>query len=140
MNYVNELIWALPFLMYAETHYRFKYLPSYLRKPEPELIADAPHRIDPGSDIPLLILAKDADKFPAKIVALQVRFLQNGVVTRDVHLIEKHILLKDTFWWKIFTLERGQLRGWLELDVIMTLETRSGTKTYRADNHRTSSH
>ena len=56
--------WFLPLFLYAETHYRFKYFFSFLKKQEPELLADAPHRVEPGKDIPILILSKDADRYP----------------------------------------------------------------------------
>ena len=41
-----ELV-SLLFLLYAETHYSFKGIYSRLKKKEPEIIADLPHRIDP---------------------------------------------------------------------------------------------
>jgi len=56
----TESLWFLPLFLYAETHYRFPYFFSLLRKNEPEIIADAPHRIEPGSPLPILILIKDA--------------------------------------------------------------------------------
>ncbi len=50
---------------YFEMHYRFRYLPfSRYFKREPEILADAPHRLEPGRKLPLTILVKDAHRFP----------------------------------------------------------------------------
>ena len=63
-------IWSLlgPFvLLYPEIHYLFKYFPfSRYRIREPEMIADAPFRIEPGQDIPVLLLLKDGKQFSSK--------------------------------------------------------------------------
>jgi len=61
----------IPFL-YAETHYRFKYFFSYLKKKEPEIIADMPFRLQAGKLLPILIVIKDADKYPVVIHELIV--------------------------------------------------------------------
>ncbi len=132
--------WTLPFLLYAETHYRFKYLFSFLRKAEPELIADAPHRIEPGTSIPLLILAKDADKFPAKLTSARVIMRKDGANVREIELLPSALLLNERIWWKVYNLPREGILGWLELEVLLTLSTSEKTRTYRSDNHRTSSH
>ena len=59
-------------ILYAETHYRFKYFFSYLKKREPEIIADIPSRITSGSIIPVLIIIKDADRYPVLIKEISV--------------------------------------------------------------------
>ena len=111
-----------------------------MRKPEPEVIADAPHRIEPNLNIPLLILAKDADKFPATLTSVKVLMRQSGATIREVELLSKSVNLHERMWWNVFELSRNGINGWLELDVYLTLETNGNTKTYRVDNHRTSSH
>ncbi|MDZ7301930.1 MAG: CehA/McbA family metallohydrolase [candidate division KSB1 bacterium] len=57
----------IPFWLYAEIHYRFKFIPSRLFYRQPEIIADAPHRIDPGQPLPILLLVKDANRFPIEL-------------------------------------------------------------------------
>jgi hypothetical protein len=59
---------ALLFFLYAETHYHFRFAPSLLYRRRPEIIADAPHRLEPGKALPVLLIIKDAHRFP---VALQ---------------------------------------------------------------------
>jgi hypothetical protein len=111
-----------------------------LRKPEPEVIADAPHRIDPDVNIPLLVLAKDADEFPAILTSVKVVVRQSGAAIREVELLPEPVRLHQRLWWNVFELSRNGINGWLDLDVYLTLITNGKTKTYRADNHRTSSH
>ncbi|MBC8399978.1 MAG: hypothetical protein H8E14_00665, partial [Candidatus Marinimicrobia bacterium] len=50
---------------YFEMHYRFRFFPfSRYFKREPEILADAPHSLEPGRKLPLTILIKDAHQFP----------------------------------------------------------------------------
>ena len=69
----------IPPILYAETHYRFKYFISYLKKKEPEIIADIPSRITVSESIPVLLIIKDADKYPVTI--------------KEVSIIEKNEVL-----------------------------------------------
>lgn len=164
----------LPFLLYAETHYRFRYFFSYLRKKEPEVIADAPHRVEPGKPVPLLILSKDAHRYPCRLSQIHVTVKQGDVVLLEKKLLKEPQVLSRKLWWHVYYLaipkivgrpaparllgfERasGRLRrahkaggeafpsttkGWISIDVEMTLEQKGKKKIYRNDNHRTSSH
>jgi len=67
---ISHLIW-LP-LLYAETHYRFKYFFSRLNKAEPEIIADCPSRIRKGELLPVLVIIKDADRYPVNLIEVDV--------------------------------------------------------------------
>ncbi|MCH6560272.1 hypothetical protein IH799_07965, partial [candidate division KSB1 bacterium] len=58
---------SILFLLYAETHYSFKGIYSRLKKMEPEIIADVPHRIKRGHPIPVLLLIKDAHQYPIEL-------------------------------------------------------------------------
>jgi hypothetical protein len=140
LTHVIDFTWTLPFLLYAETHYRFRYFFSLLRKSEPELIADAPHRIEPGSRIPLLILAKDADRFPARLMGVKVQLRQSGEPVEEHQMLSNPVDLKEKLWWKVIYLPPRRKYGWLETDVTMTIQVRGRTREYRVDNHRTSSH
>ena len=50
--------------MYAELHYKPKWLWSNYNINEPEILVDTPIRIEPGNDLPIMILIKDAHKYP----------------------------------------------------------------------------
>jgi hypothetical protein len=60
---------TLPFIaLYAETHFRFfRLFPSFLFMRQPEVVFDAPRRLDPGEDLPILLIANDLMRFPAEL-------------------------------------------------------------------------
>lgn len=129
----------LSVLLYAETHYRFRYFLSFLKKQEPEVIADAPFRIEPGGKIPILLLVKDGDKFPATLLRAKATLRGKGL-ERVVNLFDKPVLINKKWWWKIFAIEPGEFRGWAAIDIEFDLAGRNGRRTYHNDNHRTSTH
>jgi hypothetical protein len=133
-------LWFLPALLYAETHYRFPYFLSLLKKGEPEVIADAPHRLEPGHLLPVLILVKDSHLFPATLTQVSIDIHQGKRIVKHDDQLTAPLVLRDKFVWHIITLDVSDLVGWLELDVSFTLEHQGRSKTYRNDNHRTSSH
>ncbi len=135
-----DLLLFFPFLLYAETHYHFRKFFSYLKKHEPELIADAPHRIEPANSVPLLVLSKDAHRYPCTLrqVAVDVKQDLDSILT--CKLLDSPILLSEKWWWKIFWLDVPNSIGWIELDVSISIESKGKIKTYHNDNHKTSSH
>jgi len=95
----------IPLWLYAEIHYRFKFIPSRLFYRRPEIVADAPHRIAPGQPLPVLLLIKDANRFP--IVLQQV----NATISCVQQKVETFSLLRSgaridaPVWWKIFYID-----------------------------------
>lgn len=134
------LLWSVPFLLYAETHYRFRYFLSFLFKREPEVIADAPFRIEPGHKLPILLIAKDAHKFPSTLRSARVQVRQDGKLIHEKVLIQRSIHLTKKWWWRIFVLNPRGWSGWVDLDVTFRLESNHGDAIYANDNYRTSSH
>lgn len=136
----TEGLWFLPFFLYAETHYRFPYFFSLLRKNEPEIIADAPHRIEPGSPLPILILIKDAHLFPCELEQVSTELRQNGrVVRRDTHFTHPRRLGEKYASFTI-PIDVSEWKGWIEIDVTLSVKIRGASKENRNDNHRFSSH
>jgi len=74
----------LPFL-YAETHYHLKFLYPLYYKKEPEIITDIPTRVikSISKKIPILLLIKDADKFPVFVEKLEITVLQKNKTTKQ---------------------------------------------------------
>jgi hypothetical protein len=136
----QDIAWWLPFLLYAETHYRFKYFFSLLRKREPEIIADAPQRLEPGQPLPLLILAKDANSFPCTLRQVTVVVRQQSTVLFEGELLSAPRHLDKPLWWEILQLDARGWSGWIELQVGLQVEYNEQVKTYYSDNHRTSTH
>ena len=125
-------------ILYAEIHYGIF---SRLKKKEPEIIADAPHRVEPGSPIPLLCLIKDADKYPVRL-----RRVKTHLLYEDGQLEEKEWRIGDKFisqrlWHRIFLVEpKGGFWGGVKLDVNLEVETEKGTLWVKNDNYRQTSH
>jgi hypothetical protein len=132
--------WFLPFLLYAETHYRFRHLPSLLRKHEPEVIADAPFRLEPGARLPVLILVKDAHLFPCTIQQVSCEIRQGNKRLHSVEYLSKPVFFNEKLSSLVFWLDAATWEGWIELNVILTIEQGGKTTNYHNDNHRTSSH
>ena len=139
MTTLHDLTWLLPFFLYAETHYRFRYFFSFLRKREPEILADAPHRIEPGNTVPLLVLAKDAHQYPCTLRQITVTISQDGAVRSTRQLLTRPLKLRDKWWWTVYPIAPGGLTGWIDINVEFEIETKDVRRLYRNDNYRTSS-
>lgn len=65
-NLLSTNMLDLPLLLlYAETHFRFfRWFPSLLFKKEPEVLFDLPRRIEPGSNLPVLLIINDIRMYP----------------------------------------------------------------------------
>ena len=132
--------WLLPIFLYAETHYKFKGIFSRLFKKEPEIIADAPFRIDVKESIPLLIFVKDAHRYPMELEKVAIELVNDG--KREFLNIEiPNIHIKEKFWHRIFfvTPPEGFL-GDTTLDVRLHVRINGEKRFYQNDNYRISSH
>lgn len=76
---MNPEISTIPFLaLYAETHFRFfRGFPSFLYQKEPEILFDMPKRIEPGKNVPVLLICNDMDTFPVDIIGVTLIVSQN---------------------------------------------------------------
>jgi len=64
-------------LLYAEIHYRFfPFFPSMLFRKEPEIIFDAPRRIESDHDLPVVLVVHDLKKYPTELGNVQITVSQ----------------------------------------------------------------
>ncbi len=138
----------IPVWLYAEIHYRFKFIPSRLFYRQPEIIADAPHRIEPGQPLPILLLVKDANRVPIELQSATASIHCNAQPP-NVTLPALRFKLHDSpqsinspLWWRIFPIDvpaerRGQL-----VQVNIEIAYRCGGRQFRCnnDNHIGTSH
>ena len=84
--------------LYPEIHYRFRAFPFslYFRK-QPEIIADAPFRLEPGSDLPILLLVKDADRYPLLIDSVKIDACANDRRVTQVLSLRRETIKQH--WW-----------------------------------------
>ena len=124
-----------PFL-YAETHYRFKYFFSWLKKSEPEIIADIPSRIQSGDQLPVLLIVKDADKYETELLDIEIF---NG----DTKIFSEAINIKfdQRYFDKIFFIDSSNIEtGQHNFDVKIKYIIKNKIKTCTNDNHRGTKH
>ncbi len=141
MTIPDYIFFSLPVLAYAETHYSFRGIYSRLKKKEPEVVADAPHRIDPDMPIPVLILLKDSHLFPVRLINVTITLLLNGQVIRQQRhdLNTDYIIQKYRGYVLNFT-PPTDISGPVQLDVAFEIATETTSAIYHNDNYRISSH
>ena len=136
----SNLLYLLFPLLYAEIHYHFPYCFSLLHKKEPEIIADAPYRVEPNKDIPILILIKDADIYP--IILENITVYQNTIEgKRKFILLNKSEIINTHWYQKVFYLP--YTAGENIINVIIDIRSgKNGKKRIRIynDNYRFTSH
>ena len=119
--------------LYTEMHYRFKWFPfnRYFRR-EPEIIADAPYRIEPGKKLPVLLLIKDAHQYSIRLHSVKISGSDsNGNLLEKKLDIEQDI--SDHWWYKTVELSTDNLSGVLTLNV--TFNFTIGGKRCKRVNH-----
>jgi len=71
---IEHFAFFLPMvIMYAELHFRFKWSNSLYFQKEPEILSDLPIRIEPGNNIPILLIIKDADIYPITLCEVKIK-------------------------------------------------------------------
>ncbi len=129
-----------PVFLYAETHYRFRYFLSFLKKREPEIVVDTPHRLEPKHRLPILILVKDADQYPTKLISAQIEIRSEGSPTRtEVRSLNVQVT-KERFWSRVLYVDVHGVHGWIEVNVHISYECSGKTRSCRNDNYRTANH
>ena len=138
------IVTPLPILAYADIHYRFKYFFSYLKKREPEILADIPHRIEPNSSLPILLLVKDAHWYPIELTKVSVHcFAKGKKIASFENVLSELTAINKKMWWKIahipFTDSLKDIFGFIDVDVHFTYKVNGKEKQCTNDNYRTTS-
>ncbi len=103
----------IPFCLgYAETHYRFLPGLSPIYRKQPEILTDAPARIEPGQDLPLALIIKDAHLFPVVLEKVEIAVHREGAgcIWRQV-VFEGTQTIADPLFWRVFTIPTANLGG-----------------------------
>jgi len=122
---------------YLEMHYRFPFFPfsRYFRK-EPEIIADAPHRIGPGRLLPVSIIIKDSDRFPITLNSVLIRIMcadgRSIEVRKDYHLELRQPWFEDNIF-----IDVKQVNGTIQIWPIMEVAIAGKKRTIITHNVKT---
>ncbi|MBD3346731.1 MAG: hypothetical protein GF401_16875 [Chitinivibrionales bacterium] len=108
----------VPFLfLYAETHFRFfRFFPNFLYRRSPEILFDMPARLDPGHDLPVMLLINDIDRFPVDIteVTLSVSSKSERPFTVKFESPGNHLIDHPMSWRSkvyLFEIPRSRLKN-----------------------------
>ncbi|TDI79347.1 MAG: hypothetical protein E2O79_10615, partial [Caldithrix sp.] len=131
---------GLLFLLYAETHYSFKGIYSRLKKKEPEIIADVPHRIKQGQPIPVLLLIKDADQHSIELNSVHINLFSKE--KKECFPFEFNALkITEKFWHKTVEIQStDNLSGKYRIDVTIKFSINGKRREVKNDNYTCSSH
>ncbi|MFN3820884.1 MAG: hypothetical protein ACK4OO_01010 [bacterium] len=142
MEPISPLLLPIPVIaLYAETHYRFRYFPfSLYYRREPEILFDAPTRLDTASPLPVALIIKDAHRFPIHlervVMELGYRDEQGHYHPLPAPEFPLDLGLNLPLWHRIFELEVEQWRGEeLEIIPILYCRVRGREKRVRVDNY-----
>jgi hypothetical protein len=126
--------------LYAETHYRFRWFPfSHYYRRQPEIIFDAPHRLEPDETLPVTLIVKDAHRFPLDIGDVVIRASGGGLTV--VERFPLNISVGQPFWHKLFEVNvAGLPPGRALVEAELRGVCRGRRIVTRQDNHPGLSH
>ncbi len=127
-----------PIIGYLEIHYRLKYFPfSRYFKKEPEIYADAPHRISPGQDLPISLTIKDANKYPINLKNVHIKIVNenDNILEFDYKYNRK---LNELWFEEIYYIAHTKLSGNLNIWCEILFEQNGKIHTIINHNVKTS--
>ncbi len=127
----------LPFpLLYAEVHFRLPFLFNLLFQKEPEIVADAPYRVTKNNMLPVLILIKDAHRFPIFLQSISIFIDARKVLVQDLNT-----KVKDKWKEWIFEVNIQDFSiGWHEISVKINYRVKNKNKVCFIDNYPSLNH
>lgn len=123
---------------YLEMHYRFRFFPfSRYFKREPEILFDAPHRLNPGRKLPVTLLIKDAHKYPITLYEVEIR-LKDSKGKKAKHKKTFNRQINSSWSGGIIDLDVSGLEGRLDIRGIARYKRRWRKRKVLNHNVRTS--
>lgn len=126
---------ATLFLCYAEIHYKFKLIPSRYMLQAPEILADVPRRLAPNRDLPVLILVKDAHRYPVRIEQVSVQ-ISGGAGPRRVVTFTLNREITEAWWQRLLWVPRHhEDAGWRQVRVSFKIILAGKAQLFTSDNY-----
>ncbi len=130
MDWLPPLLPFIP-VLYAETHYTLAGF-SLIYRRWPEIVADAPYRIEPGRAIPVLLLLRHADRFPVTVESAAALLRAPDGSETVYPLIENPVAIASRSWHRVFHVRpsegmAGDISINIRLDVRRPGDSRSRT-------------
>ncbi len=86
-------------LSYVEVHFRPWFTPNLMYTKQPEIVFDAPSRIEPGCPIPVFIIIKDANLFPVQLETIVIQVVYEGGLERVARFPYGGLKVNSRIWW-----------------------------------------
>lgn len=133
---IPELPLLFP-VLYAETHYTLKGFSLIFRR-RPEIVCDAPYRVEPGNQIPVLILIRDADRFPVRLhsATATIRYMDGSI--DECILLNGPLDIETHSWHRVVRLAiRDGYSGDIFIEPLLRVSRkgRSSVQTVRTHNY-----
>jgi len=133
-DFTHELLPLV--VLYPEIHYRFRafQFSRYFRR-HPEILSDVPRRLDPGKALPVLLIVKDADRFPVTLISVSINAEANGRTFSRIIQFNKETVNKR--WWHYieqFDLPDESPCDW-KVTLSWTVEINGKSITFINDNY-----
>lgn len=125
----------LPTLGYASTFYRFRYFFSFLKKKQPQIVADIPHRVNKNNLLPALVIVKESNHFPCELLDIEI-FIDKKPFRKIP--VNKEVNQDYWEWIKKFDISKFDT-GWHEIDIKVVYKLKDKIFTCFNDNYRTTS-
>jgi len=126
-------------IMYAELHFRFKWTNSRYFQREPEILADLPIRIEPGNNIPILLIIKDAHIFPIDLIKVEIKIIKNNkiIITK---IFSYNSNINSSWWDDTITISPIGISGDVEINVKFSYKVNGKSKNCTIHNYPLSTH
>ena len=74
-------------------------MPSLIFSRWPEVVFDAPRRIDPGKPLPVYLIIKDADRYPVRLSEIVIKVTYADGCQKIARFPYGDRVVNDTLWW-----------------------------------------
>lgn len=140
MDFIEHISF-LP-ILYAEMHYTLHGFSLVYRR-WPEIVADVPYRLEPGFSLPVLLLLKDAHRFPVILHSVTAELVYADGTNETYTLLSKPVLVETPSWHQVFYIEKLK-RNPGPVRILVRIRTSKKNKkrivTFFNDNYRGLSH
>ena len=125
-------------LGYAEIHYRPRFIPSLIYRSWPEIVCDAPGRVEPGQPLSVFLIIRDAHRFPVSLEVVAVHMSYENGRERVAHFPFGGIPIDRPVWWDSFNIV-PECYGTVRISVHVLVKKGKRLREVRIDNYPGSS-
>jgi len=132
----DTLLQLLPLGLYAELHYTFRYGFSFIKKLEPEILADMPFRLNNSSRLPVLILIKDSDAYPIELKGIEAHLSwEKNHEDKIVQLLDKGLSLKTPLHHEVLFIDLPEADNqYLTIKILFKIKIKGQSRLIENDN------